>query len=53
MVEYMPRSAAILQTLPTLEKGELVVPQTPGLGLDLDEAAVRRYRVGEPASLNL
>jgi L-alanine-DL-glutamate epimerase-like enolase superfamily enzyme len=46
MVEYMPRSAAILQALPVLENGELVVPQTPGLGLEFDEAAVRRYRVG-------
>jgi L-alanine-DL-glutamate epimerase-like enolase superfamily enzyme len=46
MVEYMPRSAAILQNLPVLENGELVVPPTPGLGLELDEAAVRRYRAG-------
>jgi L-alanine-DL-glutamate epimerase-like enolase superfamily enzyme len=46
MVEYMPRSAAILQHLPVLENGELVVPPTPGLGLELDEAAVRRYRAG-------
>lgn len=46
MVEYMPRSAAILQAMPQLENGELVVPQTPGLGLELDEAAVRRYRAG-------
>jgi L-alanine-DL-glutamate epimerase-like enolase superfamily enzyme len=46
MVEYMPRSAAILQALPVLEAGQLLAPQAPGLGLALDEAAVRRYRVG-------
>jgi L-alanine-DL-glutamate epimerase-like enolase superfamily enzyme len=46
MVEYMPRSAAILRAMPTLENGYLLAPQAPGLGLDLDEAAVQRYRVG-------
>jgi L-alanine-DL-glutamate epimerase-like enolase superfamily enzyme len=45
MVEYMPRSAAILQALPVLEDGYLLAPQAPGLGLVLDEAAVRRYCV--------
>jgi L-alanine-DL-glutamate epimerase-like enolase superfamily enzyme len=46
MVEYMPRSTAILQSMPILENGELVAPQVPGLGLDLDETAIRRYRAG-------
>jgi L-alanine-DL-glutamate epimerase-like enolase superfamily enzyme len=46
MVENVPRSAAILQAMPTLEDGCLVTPKTPGLGLELDEAAVRRYRIG-------
>jgi L-alanine-DL-glutamate epimerase-like enolase superfamily enzyme len=41
----MPRSAAILRSMPTLEDGSLVVPQAPGLGIELDEVAVRRYRV--------
>jgi L-alanine-DL-glutamate epimerase-like enolase superfamily enzyme len=45
LVEYMPRSAAILRSMPTLEDGSLVVPQAPGLGIELDEVAVRRYRV--------
>ncbi len=45
MVEYMPRSEAILRSMPALENGSLVTPQTPGLGLELDEAAVQRYRV--------
>lgn len=45
MVEYVPRSAGILEAMPPIEKGELVVPQEPGLGLRLDEGAVQRYRV--------
>jgi len=27
------------------QDGELVAPDAPGLGLELDEAAVRRYQV--------
>jgi L-alanine-DL-glutamate epimerase-like enolase superfamily enzyme len=46
MVEYVPRSAPILRQMPALEDGSLVAPQAPGLGLELDEAAVTRYRVG-------
>jgi len=46
MVEYVPRSARILQAMPVIERGELVLPQAPGLGLALDEDAVRRYTVG-------
>jgi L-alanine-DL-glutamate epimerase-like enolase superfamily enzyme len=46
MVEYMPRSAAILRAMPRLEDGCLLAPQAPGLGLELDAAAVQRYRVG-------
>ena len=45
MVENVPRSAAILQAMPVLEDGCLVAPNTPGLGVKLDEAAVARYRV--------
>jgi L-alanine-DL-glutamate epimerase-like enolase superfamily enzyme len=45
MVEYVPRSAGILKSMPRLEHGELVAPGTPGLGLELDAAAVQRYRV--------
>jgi L-alanine-DL-glutamate epimerase-like enolase superfamily enzyme len=43
LVEYVPRSAGILQSMPTLEDGCLVAPQSPGLGLALDADAVRRY----------
>ena len=45
MVEYVPRSAGILKAMPRVENGELVAPPAPGLGLELDEAAVRRHRV--------
>ena len=45
MVEYVPRSAGILTAMPRIDGGELAVPATPGLGLALDEAAVRRYQV--------
>ena len=45
-VEYVPRSAGILAAMPKIESGELVAPSGPGLGLTLDEAAVRRYQVG-------
>jgi len=40
----VPRSAGILQSIPVLEDGCLVAPQSPGLGLALDADAVRRYR---------
>ena len=45
MVEYVPRSAGILQAMPRCERGELVASPAPGLGLALDEAAVRRHTV--------
>ncbi len=43
LVEYVPRSAGILQSMPVLEDGCLVAPQSPGLGMALDADAVRRY----------
>ncbi len=45
LVEYVPRSAGILTSMPRRERGELVAPDAPGLGLELDAAAVRRYQV--------
>ena len=45
MVEYVPRSAGILKAMPRVENGELVASPGPGLGLELDEAAVKRHRV--------
>ncbi len=45
MVEYVPRSAGILTSMPRLENGELLAPSAPGLGLELDDAAVQRHQV--------
>jgi L-alanine-DL-glutamate epimerase-like enolase superfamily enzyme len=45
LVEYVPRSAGILTAMPRIEGGELVAPHGPGLGLELDDAAVRGHRV--------
>ncbi len=45
LVEYVPRSAGILKAMPRLEGGDLVAPPAPGLGLELDDAAVRRHTV--------
>ena len=45
LVEYVPRSAGILTAMPRLERGELVAPDGAGLGLELNEAAVRRCQV--------
>jgi len=47
MVGYVPRSAAILEKMPALQDGCLVAPRLPGLGLALDEEAVRRYMVSD------
>ncbi len=46
LLEYMPRSHAILQTMPTPDDGVLAAPDAPGLGLALDEDAVQRFHVG-------
>jgi L-alanine-DL-glutamate epimerase-like enolase superfamily enzyme len=45
LVEYVPRSAPILQAMPAVENGFLVAPKAPGLGLALDEDAVQRFTV--------
>jgi L-alanine-DL-glutamate epimerase-like enolase superfamily enzyme len=45
MVEYVPRSEALLQAMPCLEHGDLVAPERPGIGLDLNMEAVQRCRV--------
>jgi len=44
-VEYMPWSAAIFEEVPQPVKGELRVPDKPGLGLKFDAAAIKRYGV--------
>jgi L-talarate/galactarate dehydratase len=45
LVEYVPRSAGILAAMPRRERTALLAPSAPGLGLTLDEAAVKRYQV--------
>jgi L-alanine-DL-glutamate epimerase-like enolase superfamily enzyme len=39
-VEYMPWTAALYEETPTIDKGELVLPDRPGLGLAFDEKAL-------------
>ncbi len=45
VVEYVPRSAALLRAMPAIVDGELVVPPGGGFGLELDPDAVRRFEV--------
>ena len=45
-VEYMPWMLKLYQDTPAMEKGQLVLPTKPGLGLAFDEKAVAAYRVG-------
>jgi L-alanine-DL-glutamate epimerase-like enolase superfamily enzyme len=45
-VEYMPWSLRLFEETPALERGHLVVPAKPGLGLAFDQAALKRYQVG-------
>ncbi|MFM7148772.1 MAG: mandelate racemase/muconate lactonizing enzyme family protein [Gemmataceae bacterium] len=46
-VEYMPWLFPMFQHTPAIVQGRLVPPSGPGLGLSLDEGAVKRFRVGE------
>lgn len=43
VVEYVPRSAALLKAMPAVEAGALVVPEGGGFGLELDRDAVARF----------
>jgi L-alanine-DL-glutamate epimerase-like enolase superfamily enzyme len=45
LVEYVPRSAALLQSMPAIVDGMLVVPPGGGFGLELNQDAVRRFTV--------
>jgi len=42
-VEYMPWSGRLFEEVPQPVKGELTVPDKPGLGLKFDQAALKRY----------
>ena len=43
-VEYMPWMVALYTEPPKIEKGQLVMPNKPGLGLKFDEKAIKRFR---------
>jgi L-alanine-DL-glutamate epimerase-like enolase superfamily enzyme len=42
-VEYYPWAVPLFREVPAVEKGELVLSERPGLGLELDEEALARY----------
>jgi len=42
-VEYMPWSARLFEEVPQPVKGELTVPDKPGLGLEFDREALKRF----------
>ena len=44
-VEYMPWTLRLWEEPPKLDRGQLVVPAKPGLGLAFDQAALKRYQV--------
>ena len=43
-VEYMPWMLALYEETPAIDKGELVLPTAPGLGLKFDEKAIARFK---------
>jgi L-alanine-DL-glutamate epimerase-like enolase superfamily enzyme len=43
-VEYMPWMLALYEETPAIDKGELVLPDRPGLGLKFDEKAVAGFK---------
>jgi L-alanine-DL-glutamate epimerase-like enolase superfamily enzyme len=43
-VEYMPWTLSLYEETPRLDKGALVLPDKPGLGLKFDEKALARMR---------
>ncbi len=45
-VEYMPWTERLFEEVPAIDKGQLVVPAKPGLGLAFDQAAITKYQVG-------
>jgi L-alanine-DL-glutamate epimerase-like enolase superfamily enzyme len=48
LVEYMPWLYPVFRNPPRLERGRLIPPDRPGVGLELDTEAVARWRVGGP-----
>jgi L-alanine-DL-glutamate epimerase-like enolase superfamily enzyme len=45
IVEYVPRSAALLREMPAVSDGMLIVPPGGGFGLELDRDVVHRFTV--------
>lgn len=43
-VEYMPWMLALYEETPKIEKGELVLPDKPGLGLKFDEKVIAKFK---------
>ena len=43
IAEYMPWTLPMFKETPRLENGELVLPTSPGLGLEFDEALLAKY----------
>jgi len=43
-VEYMPWMLALYEETPLVDKGELVLPDRPGLGLKFDEKAIAAFK---------
>jgi L-talarate/galactarate dehydratase len=44
-VEYYPWAVPLFQRVPPVDNGELVLSDRPGLGLELDDSALRHYAV--------
>jgi L-alanine-DL-glutamate epimerase-like enolase superfamily enzyme len=45
VVEYMPWLSPVFVEPPVLQKGRIVPPPRPGLGLEISDEAVRKYQV--------
>jgi L-alanine-DL-glutamate epimerase-like enolase superfamily enzyme len=45
IVGFYPWAQPLFTTPARIEDGDLIMPETPGLGLDLDEDAVRRFAI--------
>jgi L-alanine-DL-glutamate epimerase-like enolase superfamily enzyme len=41
----MPWSLMLFEETPKLDKGQIVVPSKPGLGLAFDQAVLKKYQV--------
>jgi L-alanine-DL-glutamate epimerase-like enolase superfamily enzyme len=45
-VEYMPWASRLFKEGPAIVEGMLIVPEKPGLGLEFDPDAIRRFAIG-------